>query len=52
MYERVLELFREARMEYARVRTSLDEGHAPARRAYEKAGFDRSLPDVTYFLEL
>jgi GNAT superfamily N-acetyltransferase len=52
MYERALDLFREARMEYARVRTGLDEGHAPARRAYEKAGFDLSLPDITYYCKL
>jgi RimJ/RimL family protein N-acetyltransferase len=52
MYARVLALFREAGMEYARVHTGLDEGHAPARRAYEKAGFDRSIPDVTYYQKL
>jgi ribosomal protein S18 acetylase RimI-like enzyme len=52
MYARVLGLFREAGMEYARVHTGLDEGHAPARRAYEKAGFDLSIPDVTYYQKL
>lgn len=52
MYERVLALFREAGMEYARVHTGLDEGHAPARRAYEKAGFDLTIPDVTYYRKL
>ena len=52
MYERVLTLFRDAGMEYARVHTGLDEGHAPARRAYEKAGFDLSIPDVTYYQKL
>jgi ribosomal protein S18 acetylase RimI-like enzyme len=29
-----------------------DPAHAPARRAYEKAGFDRRLPGVTYFRAL
>jgi GNAT superfamily N-acetyltransferase len=52
MYARVLDLFRDAGMEYAHVRTGLDEGHAPARRAYEKAGFDLSIPDVTYYRKL
>jgi RimJ/RimL family protein N-acetyltransferase len=52
MYVRVLDLFRAAGMEYARVHTGLDEGHAPARRAYEKAGFDLSIPDVTYYRKL
>ena len=27
-------------MEYATVGTGLNEGHAPARRVYEKAGFE------------
>jgi ribosomal protein S18 acetylase RimI-like enzyme len=52
MYAFVLDLFRTAGMEYARVHTGLDEGHAPARRAYEKAGFDRTIPDVTYYRKL
>ncbi len=37
--ERVLSLMREAGMEYAAVGTGLNEGHAAARRVYEKAGF-------------
>ena len=32
---------------YAKVLTGGDEGHAPARRTYEKAGFDRSLRSLT-----
>ena len=32
-----------------RVRTGLDEAHAPARRAYEKDGFTNILEDITYF---
>ena len=49
MYNYVLDLFREYGLKYASVTTGLDEGHAPARRAYEKAGFDIARPDVTYY---
>lgn len=35
----VLVLFRQAGMKYATVGTGLNEGHAPARHMYEKAGF-------------
>jgi len=52
MYAHVLDLFRAAGMAYARVHTGLDEGHAAARRAYEKAGFDLTIPDVTYYQQL
>jgi len=38
--EYVLALMRDAGMEYAAVGTGLNEGHAPARRMYEKAGFE------------
>lgn len=36
----VLGIFREAGMRIACVGTGLNEGHAPARRMYEKAGFE------------
>lgn len=52
MYEFVLLKMREEGMSYAMVTTGLDEAHAPARRAYEKAGFDKTLPSVRYFMEL
>jgi RimJ/RimL family protein N-acetyltransferase len=39
-------------MRYVRVLTGLDPAHAPARRAYEKAGFDLQKPDVTYYADL
>lgn len=52
MYQFVFGKMREEGMKYATVGTGLDDAHAPARRAYEKAGFDRSLPSVTYFTEL
>ena len=51
-YERVLQLFRDAGMEYASVVTGLDDSHAPARRAYEKAGFVQVLPHVEYMRKL
>ena len=52
MYQYVLDLFREEGMAYASVGTGLDEGHAMARRAYEKAGFNIEQPHVTYYKEL
>ncbi|HJN17247.1 MAG TPA: GNAT family N-acetyltransferase [Armatimonadota bacterium] len=38
--EHVLGLMREAGMEIAAVGTGMNDGHAPARRVYEKAGFE------------
>ena len=52
MYRFLLEHFRKAGMAYATVTTGLDPGHAPARRAYEKAGFDLRREDVTYYKKL
>ena len=52
MYEFVLNKMREEGMEYATVVTGLDDGHAPARRAYQKAGFEKNLPSVKYFRKL
>jgi ribosomal protein S18 acetylase RimI-like enzyme len=40
LYQVVFERFRAAGMKYARVSTGMDEAHGPARRAYERAGFD------------
>ena len=45
---RVLEVFREAGMEYATVGTGLNEGHAPARRVYEKNGFEPVIEYIMY----
>ncbi len=47
---RVLEVFRDAGMEYACVGTGLNEGHAAARRVYEKCGFER-LMDYTMYVQ-
>jgi len=49
MYDFVLEQMKEAGMKAVKVNTGADEAHAPARRAYEKAGFSRSLPSVMYY---
>lgn len=52
MYRAVLDRFREEGLFCAKVHTGLDEAHAPARRAYERAGFNRSLHGVTYYRTL
>ena len=52
MYNAVLSFMREQGMAYARVTTGLDDAHAPARHAYEKAGFTLRHEDVTYYADL
>lgn len=52
LYARILEEMKKSGAKFARVHTGLDEGHAPARRAYEKAGFQKNLPSVMYYKEL
>jgi ribosomal protein S18 acetylase RimI-like enzyme len=52
LYGAVLQHFAEQGMRFAKVRTGMDEAHAPARRAYERAGFDIRHEDVTYFKNL
>lgn len=51
-YRFVLERMKEEGVKYVKVSTGGDEGHAAARRAYEKAGFDRAIPSVTYFMKI
>lgn len=46
MFNHALKLMREAGMEAATVGTGGDDSHAPARRAYEKAGFGPAIPNV------
>jgi ribosomal protein S18 acetylase RimI-like enzyme len=46
MYEHAIAVMKEAGMRVATVATGGDASHAPARRAYEKAGFDRVIPSV------
>lgn len=52
MYRHVLEGFREAGLKYASVSTGLDPGHAPARTAYERVGFNMKREAVTYYQRL
>jgi len=52
MYEFALARIKEAGMRAAMVGTGGDPSHAPARRAYEKAGFEASIPTVWYFKQL
>jgi len=52
LYRATLDHFRERGMAFAKVGTGLDWAHAPARRAYERAGFDISHRNVTYWQEL
>ena len=46
MYEFAVERMKEAGMRVATVSTGGDPSHAPARRAYQKAGFDVWIPSV------
>ena len=43
---------RDQGMRAATVGTGGDPAHAPARRAYEAAGFSRAIPSVYYYREL
>ncbi|MBW2097118.1 MAG: GNAT family N-acetyltransferase [Deltaproteobacteria bacterium] len=52
MYEHVFERLRRLGMRFVKVGTGGDPAHAPARRAYEKAGFSIQLPSVTYYRAL
>jgi ribosomal protein S18 acetylase RimI-like enzyme len=52
MYRFALERFRAEGMAWANVDTGLDEGHAPARRAYERAGFDITISSIHYYRKL
>lgn len=52
MYRYVFEQFRKAGVKVAQVTTGLDWAHAPARRAYERAGFEKHLDSTTYYMEL
>jgi ribosomal protein S18 acetylase RimI-like enzyme len=52
LYESAFERLRERGMRYVKVGTGGDPAHAPARRAYQKAGFDVALPAVEYYRKL
>ena len=52
MYRFVMDEFRKAGVKVVWVTTGLDWAHAPARRAYERAGFKKHLDSTTYYMEL
>ena len=52
MYGHALERLKAAGMRVATVGTGGDASHAPARRAYQKAGFDVGIPSVYMYRSL
>ena len=52
MYQAVFEKLRAMGLKAVSVTTGLDYAHAPARRAYLRAGFRKELLSVTYYREL
>jgi ribosomal protein S18 acetylase RimI-like enzyme len=52
MYEHAFARLRERGMRFVKVSTGGDVAHAPARKAYEKAGFCIQLPGVDYYRSL
>ncbi len=52
MYRYVLDDCKKSGAKVIKVTTGLDHAHAPARRAYERAGFKKHLDFTTYFMEL
>jgi ribosomal protein S18 acetylase RimI-like enzyme len=52
LLNRVLNIFKENGLLYANVITGLNEGHTPARKMYEKAGFEPLLENIVYAMKL
>ena len=52
LYARVFEEFRAHGCTLATVLTGLDDGHASARKAYQKLGFEVGLPSIRYYKKL
>ena len=52
MYQHAFDRLRERGMRFVKVGTGGDPSHAPARRAYAKAGFAIQLPGVEYYRKL
>ena len=52
LYDSIFEEFRKHGCTIATVHTGLDDGHAPARRAYRKMGFEVGLPSIQYYKKL
>ena len=52
LYNHIIDMFRKLGAQGVTVHTGLDDGHAPARRAYEKVGFKVGLPSIRYYMNL
>ena len=52
MYGLCMNRIREAGCTWATVHTGLDDGHAGARRAYSKVGFEKNLPYTRFYMAL
>ena len=52
LHARVLALIEAAGMEFAQVSTGLDKGYIPARRMYERQGFEPLFRSVLYMMRL
>ena len=52
LYQHVFDCLKDEGISFVKVVTGLDEGHAPARRAYEKAGFTANLKSICYYKKL
>ena len=52
LYKTALAGMKKDGMEYAAVHTGLDDGHAAARRAYQKVGFEKNLPYMSFYQKL
>ncbi len=50
--QHVLDIFRSEKLRLAAVQTGLNEGHLPARRLYEKAGFRALMESLYYTMDL
>ena len=52
LYQKMMDSMKAEGFQYVSVTTGLDDAHAPARKAYERAGFQKNLPSVRYFQKL
>jgi len=52
MYQFVIRRMQSAGMKVVKVSTGCDSSHAPARRAYEKAGFNVFIPSIRMYRKL
>ena len=52
LYGKVMDAMREEGITYVTVLTGCDDAHAAARRAYEKAGFSKSIKSIRYYQKL